>query len=141
MFFLSIERSYLQIIRFPADIASITNLELRSCIEKTISDLSEDYPYDPDVLGYFLVVEYGDSLATINTQLGFDILANKWTGIRFDQPGYTQSFEVLDEHPNWFEMVFIISDDGFGIEVFIHKSIDIPELLAMCQKFAMPVAV
>lgn len=127
----------MQIIRSPADAATITNLELRTCIEKTISDLSEDYPYDPDVLGYFLVVESGDSLTTINTQLGFDILANKWTGIRYDQPDYTQSFEVLDEHANWFEMVFIISDDGYGIEVFIPKAIDIPDLLAMCQLYAV----
>jgi hypothetical protein len=131
----------MQIIRSPADAAAITNHELRTCIEKTINDLSEDYPCDPDVLGYFLVVESGDSLVPINTQLGFDILANRFSGIRFDQPGYTQSFEVLDEHANWFEMVFIISDDGFGVEVFISKTIDIPVLLAMCQKFAMPVVI
>jgi len=129
----------MQIIRSPADAAMITNIELRTCIEKVISDLSEDYPYDPDVLGHFLIVELGDSLATINTQLGLDILANKWTGIRFDQPGYTQSFEVLDEHANWFEMVFILSDDGFGIEVFIPKAIDIPDLLVMCQLYAVAV--
>ena len=130
----------MQTIRDPADAATITNLELRTCIEKTISDLSEDYQYDPDVLGYFLVVEPGDSIDAINAQLGFDILANKWTGIRFDQPGYTQSFEVLDEHAGFFEMVFIVSDDGFGIEVFIPKTGVDPELLAMCRKYAMPVA-
>lgn len=129
----------MQIIHTPADTASITNLELRTCIEKTISDLIEDYQYDLDVLGYFLIVESGDSLATLNAQLGFDILANRFSGIFFDQPGYTQSFEVLDEHANWFEMVFIVDDSGFGIEVFIPKTIDIPDLLAMCQKFAVAV--
>ena len=128
----------MQIIRSSADAAAITNMELRTRIEKTISDLSEDETYDPDVLGYFLVVESGDSLATINTQLGFDILANRFTGIRFDQPGYTQSFEVLDEHANWFEMVFILDDSGYGIEVFIPKAIDIPDLLAMCARYATP---
>ena len=128
----------MQIIRSPAETTTITNLELRTCIEKTISDLSEDYPYDPDVLGYFLIVESGDSIATINAQLGFDILANKWTGIRFDQPGYTQSFEVLDEHANWFEIVFIISDDGYGIEVFVPKRGVASELLAMCERYAVP---
>jgi len=129
----------MQIIRSPADTATIKNIELRTCIDKTISDLSPDSPYDPNELGYFLIVEPGDSIATINTQIGFDILANKWSGIRFDQPGYTQSFEVLDEHANWFEMVFIISDDGYGIEVFIPKAIDIPDLLAMCQLYAAAV--
>lgn len=131
----------MQIIRDPSSVSAIADLELRHLIEKTIAALSQDYPYDPDVLGYFLIMESGDSLATINAQLGFDIMANKWTGIRFDQPGYTQSFEVLDEHAGFFEMVFIISDDGFGIEVFIPKTGVDPELLVMCQKYAVPVAV
>jgi hypothetical protein len=132
------ERISMQIIREPEGTASIADPELRHLIEKTIRDLSEDYPYDPDVLGYFLIVQPGDTLEAIDTQLGFDILANRWTGIRFDQPGYTQSFECLDEHVGYYEMVFIISDDGYGIEVFIPKSIDIPDLLSMCAKFAVP---
>ena len=91
------------------------------------------------MLGYFLIVEPGDSLQAINAQLGFNILTNRWTGIRFDQPGYTQSFEILDEHAGYYEMVFIISDDGFGIEVFIPKAEGVdPDLLAMCQRYAVP---
>jgi hypothetical protein len=124
----------MQIIRDPADVASIADPELQALVQKTIAALSEDYPYDPDVLGYFLLVEPGDTIATLNAQIGFDILANRWTGIRFDQPGYSQAFEILDEHANWFEMVFIISDDGYGIEVLIPKSVVLPELLAMCAK-------
>jgi hypothetical protein len=128
----------MQIIRDPADADSIANRELRVLVQKTIVALSPDGPYDSDVLGYFLIVEPGDSLATIEAQVGFDILANRWTGIRFDQPGYTQAFEILAEHADWFELVFIVSDDGFGIEIFIPKSTDIPELLAMCQRYATP---
>jgi hypothetical protein len=128
----------MQIIRDPAD--AIADSELRQLVQKTIAALSEDCPYDPDVLGYFLIVEPGDSLASINAQIGFDILVNKWTGNRFDQPGYTQSFEILDEHANWFEMVFLIDDSGFGIEVYIPKADGIdPDLLAMCQRYATPV--
>ena len=128
----------MQIIRDPADAINIADPELCALVQKTIAALSEDYPYDPDVLGYFLIVQHGDTLATINAQIGFDILANKWTGIRFDQPGYTQSFEILDEHAGYYEMVFLIDDSGFGIDVFIPKAIDIPELLAMCQRYAVP---
>jgi len=128
----------MQIIRDPADAASMADPELRTLVQKTIAALSEDYPYDPDVLGYFLIVEPGDSLASINAQIGFDILANKWTGIRYDQPGYTQAFEVLEEHAGYWEMVFIISDDGFGIEVFIPKTTDISDLLVMCARYAVP---
>lgn len=118
----------MQVIREPKGAASIADPELRHLVEKTIADLSPDGPYNADELGYFLIVESGDSLDTINTQIGFNILCNRWTGIRFDQPGYTQSFECLDEFANWYEMVFIISDDGYGIAVFAPKTADIPEL-------------
>ena len=129
----------MQIIRDPATTSSIADPELRALVEKTIRDLSEDYEYDPDELGYFLIVEPGDSLDTISTQIGFDILCNRWTGKRFDQPGYTQSFECLDEFANWYEMVFVIDDSGFGIEVFIQKAAGVPDqLLAMCKAFAVP---
>lgn len=132
----------MQIIRDPADAANIADPELRQLIEKTIRDLSPDGPYDPDELGYFLVVEPGDSLNTINAQLGFDVLENKWTGKRFDQPGYTQSFEILEEHAGYYEMVFVIGQDGFGVEVFIPKATGIdPQLLTMCQRYAVAAAV
>ena len=129
----------MQIIRDPAETSTIADPELRALVEKTIRDLSPDGPYDPDELGFFLIVEPGDSLDTINSEIGFNILANRWTGIRFDQPDYTQSFECLDEHAGYYEVVFIISDDGFGIEVFIPKAAGVPaELLAMCVAYATP---
>lgn len=125
----------MQIIRDPAD--AIADPELRHLIEKTIAALSPDGTYDSDVLGYFLIVQPGDSIATINAQIGFDILANKWTGIRFDQPGYTPSFEVLEEHAGYFELVFLVDDSGYGIEVFIPKAASIDsDLLAMCAQHA-----
>jgi hypothetical protein len=127
----------MQIIRNPAD--AIADPELRHLIEKTIAALSPDGTYDSDVLGYFLIVQPGDSIATINAQIGFDILANKWTGIRFDQPGYTPLFEVLEEHTGYFELVFLIDDSGYGIEVFIPKTAGIDaDLLAMCARHVIP---
>lgn len=128
----------MQIVRDPADVSSIGDPELRHLIEKTIRDISPDGPYDPAELGYFLIVEPGDSLDTISKQIGFDILCNRWTGIRYDQPGYTQSFECLNEFDSWYEVAFIISDDGFGVDVFVTKSIDVPELIAMCKRYATP---
>ncbi|MDD2882214.1 MAG: hypothetical protein PHQ58_17450 [Rhodoferax sp.] len=75
---------------------SLLILDCEHWCTRPLLPLSEDCSYDPDVLGYFLIVQPGDSIAIINAQIGFDILANKWTGIRFDQPGYTPSFEVLE---------------------------------------------
>jgi hypothetical protein len=139
--FLRPKGASMQILYDPSDAASIADQELRHLVEKTIAALGEDYLYDPDVLGNFLIVQPGDSLAIINGQLGFDILANKWTGIRFGTPGFTPSFEILEEHPSCYEMVFVLGDDGYGIELFIPKvpGID-PDLLAMCMQYAVPAA-
>ncbi|SFC17443.1 hypothetical protein SAMN05216344_110118 [Polaromonas sp. OV174] len=131
----------MQIIRDPIVAATIEDVELRTCIEKTIGELNEDGPYDPDVLGYFLIVEPGDTLEAISTQLGFPILCNRWTGIAFGHAGFTPSWEVVQAHAHWYEMVFVISDDGFGVVVFIPKTEGInPELLAMCARYASPAA-
>ena len=127
------------IIRDLAATSTITDIELRTCIEKTIRSLSEDQPYDPDVLGYFLIVDPGDSLEQIETQLGFSILCNRFSGIRFDDAGFTPSWELIEAHAHWYELVFVLADDGFGIEVFIPKTAGVdPDLLAMCARYAIP---
>lgn len=126
------------VIRDPADAASVVDPELRQLIEKTVQDLSEDHPYDPDELGYFLIVQPGDCLDTLSGQIGFPIMVNRFSGIQFGHAGFTPSFELVDEHAGYYEMVFIISDDGLGIEVFIPKTEGVdPELLAMCKRYAV----
>ena len=118
-----------------AGTAQIANPAIRKLVEERVNDLGGE-AFDAEALGYFLVIEPGDILEAIDAQLGFHILANRITGIRFDQPGFWPSFEFVEEFTACHDMVFIISDDGFGIEVFIPKDIDIPDLLAMCQRYA-----
>lgn len=126
------------VIRDPLDVASVADPELRHLIQKTIRNLSEDYPYDPDELGYFLIVQPGDGLDTLSGQIGFPVMVNRFSGIQFGHAGFTPSFELVDEHANYYEMVFIISDDGFGVEVFIPKTEGVdPDLLAMCKRYAV----
>ena len=130
----------MQIIRDLVAAYAITDLELRQLIEKTIHDLSEDEPYDPEELGYFVIVEPGDTLEMIDVQLGFSIMSNRYSGDRFGSSGFTPCFELVEEHAGYYEMVFVISDDGYGVEVFIPKTGEIdPELLAMCKQYAVPV--
>jgi hypothetical protein len=121
------------VIRDPEQANSIADPQLRALVQKTIANLSEDYPYDPDELGYFVIVQPGDSLGDINEQIGFDILANRWDGISFGQPGFTPAFELMEEHAGFFEMLFVIDDSGYGIQVFIHKHAGIPGKVARQQ--------
>lgn len=46
---------------------------------------------------------------------------------------------MLQEHPTFYEMLFIQSDEGHVLVVFIPKSPDVdPELLTLCALHATP---
>ena len=112
----------MQIIRKPADAdaaaADAVNPELRQLISDTFARVADC----PEILGFVLVVEPGD---TIDRQLGFSILDN--------------SHEFILEHAGWFEMVFVLGQDGSGLEVFVPKTEGAnPELLAICIEQALP---
>ena len=88
---------------------------------------------------HFVIVQVGDTVAQIESECGFPILTNMVDGSRFGDAGFTPCFEVLEEHARCYEMVFILNDDGYGIDIFIPKVIGIdPELLAMCTQYAVP---
>jgi hypothetical protein len=124
------------VVKSLSDTQQIGNITIRELVRQRINDLGGE-AFDATELGYFLVVESGDKLAAINDQLGFDILCNRWTGVRYDHADFTPSFEFIEIFPAWYDMVFILSDDGYGLEVFVpmEEGID-PDLLAMCQRYA-----
>ena len=98
----------MQILRDEASIAQLKDPDLRALIAQRAKSLLNDFD-DMALreLVTFLVVEPGDSLADLEGQLGTtDALP-----------------ELVEEHPGYFELVFVISDDGFGIEVFIPKDL------------------
>jgi len=126
------------VIRQPSELPQIQNEEIRDLIDRRIDDLCFDNYWNVEELGFFIVVEPEDSLEAINEKLGFPILSNRFTKAYFEESGFTPCFEILEEHPGFFAMLFIISDDGFGIEVFIPKADGVnADLLAMCRRYAV----
>ena len=124
----------MQIVRNLQSTHQIQNPAIRALVQQRINDLGGE-AFD-EALGNFLVVE-SDSLAAINDQLGFDIMSNRWTGIRYDQPDFTPSFEFVQDMGYCYDMVFVLSDDGFGVELFVPKEAGIePDLIAMCRMYA-----
>ena len=114
----------------------ISNSALLELVRQRINNLGGE-AFDSDAQGYFLVLEAGDSVESIEKQVGFNILHNRFTSIRFDATGFTPSFEFVEEFPDCYDMVFVLSDDGFGVELFVPKEEDItPDLLAMCRMYA-----
>lgn len=109
----------MQVHRDQASITAISDPQLHSLIKKCVASLSGFDDLDLSELVTFIVVEPGDALETIDAALGFAILS--------------RPFELLADHPGWYEVVFVLSDDGYGVEVFVPKALGIPpELLSMC---------
>ncbi|OQW85802.1 MAG: hypothetical protein BWK72_20375 [Rhodoferax ferrireducens] len=108
----------MQIIRSAADI--VADPALRDLVSSVFANVSDC----PEILRFILIVETGDTLASLDAQLGFSIFVNR--------------HEFILEHADWYELVYVLGQDGYGIEVFVPKSIDLPELLAMCVKQALP---
>jgi hypothetical protein len=126
------------VLRDPAAIAAITDPELRILLQQRLTALCQDGPDDPDVCGYFIVVEDGDMLGVLDKQLGFPVLTNRFDGKRYGEEGFKGCWEILEEHGNWYEFVFVLSDDGYGVLVFVPKTGEVdPALLAMCRQYAV----
>ena len=127
------------IVRDPASINDIPDLGIRALVDQRFSQILSGEPYNYDRHGYMIVVEPGDSIESLESETGCSILHNPFDGSRYGGADFTPCFEALEEHRHCFEMLFILSDSGFGIALFIpkHPGID-ADLLAMCAEYAVP---
>ena len=124
------------VVRDHSTIDQISNPAIRELVQQRINDLGGE-AFDSNELGYFLVVESSDTLEAWSAQLGFDMLRNRFTGIRFNATGFTPSFEFIEEFPACYDMVFVLDDTGIGVEIFVPKAEGIdPDLIAMCRMYA-----
>jgi hypothetical protein len=113
----------MQVLRDTASIRSAVSNgqdpELLKLIGKRIDELSEYIANDLGELINIFVIEPNDTLIAVQAQLGFELL---------DRP-----LDAAENHSCWYELTFVLSDDGFGAVVFVpkHPSVD-ARLLAMC---------
>ena len=115
----------------------------KECLEPELSELlfahvkrlNEYGGYDLSELVNFIVFELGDTVADLDSALGFPIMANRFDGSRYGKYGFSPSWDIFEEHINWFELVYVLSDDGFGVVVFVEKQSD-PELLKMLNFYS-----
>ena len=72
--------------------------ELQSLLAERVQALSE---YD-DGIAHFYVIETAEELKSLNLP---------------------PIYEIREDHQDWTELVYVISDDGFGLEVFVRKGL------------------
>lgn len=113
----------MQVMRDSASIrgavTSTTDSTFSFLIARLIDDLSE-YEQDLAELFHVIVIEPGDSMHSVDAELGFSLL---------DRP-----LDVLEAHPGWFELTIVLSDDGFGVVVYVPllPGVD-PRLIEHCR--------
>ncbi len=109
-------------------------LDLR--LKRLLMERRDQLGSDTEDIARFVVVQLGDGLAALETALGFSILQNQTDGRRFGDPEFSPSWEWLADPGHCFELVFIMTDDGFAHVVLVENSLGVdPELLRLCQMF------
>ena len=127
------------VLRDPSAASSIADNDMRELVEQRFDDVCDGEEYDPDINGYFIVVEPGDSVDVLEAESGCPILRSYIGNARYGDPEFKPVFECIEAHPSFFELVFVPGDGDFGVVIFIPKQDGIdPELLAMCAEYAEP---
>jgi hypothetical protein len=102
-------------------------------IQQRLSDLlqDDDSPMEQltmEELVFFVLVEPGETIPQLVEALGTDLQTVDGCPL----------WEFIDEHSTCYEFVLVMSDSGFGAEVFIPKTGMDADLLALCQLHATP---
>lgn len=110
--------------------------DLRDLIARRTGQLDVEPDRDLGEVVQFHAVEPGDHLTVIDAALGFPILQNLATGEQFGWPEFTPSFEWMQDHGRWFEVVYTLTDD-FGVIVFVKDDPGIEfDVHALCLEYA-----
>lgn len=81
--------------------------------------------FGAELLAEVVIVEAGDTLEQVEQAYGRRLVADRQ---------FTFTVELITQHDHWFDVVWIISDDGFGLVLLIqiHPDTD-ARLLAACR--------
>lgn len=129
------------ILRDPAHVERVQDPRLRALITQRFAEVSVDEPYDPDVIGDFVVAEPGDTLDGIEEANRLPIATSLFGEARFGEPDYAPCHEFLEEHPFCFEACWVMNDGGYGLLLFVPKVEGMDaDLLDYCRAYAVPAA-
>ena len=118
------------IIQNPYQLHHIIDLDIHKLVTLRLSQLGSTLPSP------MIIMQMGDSLSDIEKEIGFPILTNVFDDISYPGPDFVPSCEVLEDHGECYEMLFIFGDGEEAVEIFIPKSGVDTALLAMCADFS-----
>ena len=122
-------------MRYLRDAESIPYPGIRDLVRQRITELSEGESFDPDTMMSLILVEPGDTPASL--EAGCDCLITTGLDATYGDPDFMPCFEWIEHHAHCYEIVFIMTDGDCGTVLFVPDEPDIdPELLAFCREYA-----
>ncbi|WP_097092230.1 hypothetical protein [Novosphingobium sp. Chol11] len=115
-----------------------TNDTLRDILMQRLDQLGSIEGYDLGDLAHFIIMQSTDNLADLDAALGFSVLDNFVDRTPYGDPDFIPSTEWIADHGSWYELTYVLTDDGFGWGIFVPKAEGMDErLLAMCAEFSV----
>ena len=118
------------IIQNRSQLHLITDPDILKLVTLRLAQLESNIPSP------MIIIEPGDSLSSIEKEIGFSILTNLFDDISYPDPDFVPSCEALEDHGGFYEMLFILGDGEEAVEIFIPKNGVDASLLSMCADFS-----
>ena len=116
-------------------LARALKLPIDARLKQLLMERRDQLGGDIKDLARFIVVQPRDSIEALEQELGWSIFVTP-EGCRFGDPDFYPGWEWLADHGHCFEMVFILTDDGFAHVVLVEQSPGVdPDLLRLCQMY------
>jgi hypothetical protein len=100
----------------------LSNLQARKYVEFTVD-------------ARFILVEPNDVIDDLESVSGCPIVTSWFSDAIYPHEDFAPSFEFIEEHHDFYEMVFVLTDDNTTVFIIPKEKVD-PMLLALCQEFS-----
>ena len=83
----------------------------------------------------FILVEAHDTVDDLEASTGCPIVTSWFSNAVYPHEDFAPSFEFIEEHHDFYEMVFVLTDDNTTVFIIPKEKVD-PLLLSLCQEFS-----
>jgi hypothetical protein len=87
------------------------------------------------VAANFILVEPNDTIDVLEAASSCPIITSWFSDAVYPHEDFAPSFEFIEEHHDFYEMVFVLTDDNTTVFIIPKEKVD-PLLLTMCQEFS-----
>jgi hypothetical protein len=87
------------------------------------------------VAANFILVESSDSIDDLEASTGCPIVTSWFSNAVYPHEDFAPSFEFVEEHHDFYEMVFVLTDDNTTVFIIPKEKVD-SLLLSLCQEFS-----